>query len=145
MIKSLGRSYLWWPGVDADIEQKVIQCNQCQINQRKLPVLPLHPWEWPGKSWSRINVNYVGPFQGKMFLVIVDSYSKWLDIHVTSSVSVAITIDKLQTTFAGLGLLERIVSSNGTCFSIQEFQNFVKQNGIQHVRVAAYHCCNCRI
>ena len=40
---------LWWPGVDADIEQKVKQCNQCQINQRKLPVMPLHPREWPGK------------------------------------------------------------------------------------------------
>ena len=66
-MKSLARNYLWWPGVDADIEQKVKQCNQYQINQRKLPVMPLHPWEWPPKPWSRIHLNYAGPFQGKMF------------------------------------------------------------------------------
>ena len=93
---------LWWPGVDADIEQKVKQCNQYQINQRKLPVMPLHPREWPGKPWSRIHVDYAGPFQGKMFLAIVDSYSKWLDVYVTSSASSAITIHKVQTTFVAL-------------------------------------------
>ena len=124
-IKSLAHR---WPSVDTDIEQKVKQCNQYQINQRKLPVIPLHPWEWLGKLWSRIHVNYAGSFQGKMFLVIVDSYSKWLDIQVTSSVSSAITIDKLQTTFVVLGLPEMIVSDNGTCFNSQEFQTFVKQN-----------------
>ena len=74
-----------------------------------------------------------------MFLSIVDNYLKWLDIHVTSLASLAITIDKVQTTFTGLNLPEIIVSDNGTCFSSQEFQTFVKQNGIQHVRTAAYH------
>ena len=138
-LKSLACSYLWWPGVDADIEQKAKQCNQCQINQRNLPVMPLHPWEWPGKPWSRIHLDYAGPFQSKMFLVIMDSYSKWLDVHVTNSACSAITIDKLQTTFAALGLPEMIFCDNGTCFSSHEFQTFVKQNGMQHVRTAAYH------
>ena len=107
--------------------------NQCQINQRRLPVMPLHPWQWPAKPWSRIHVDYAGPFQSIMF------YLKWLDVHVTSSASSAITIDKLQTAFAGLGLPVMPVSNNGTCFSGQEFQTFVKQNGIQHVRTKAYH------
>ena len=74
-----------------------------------------------------------------MFLVIVDSYLKWLDVHITSSASSAITIDKFQTTFVTFGLPEMIVSDDGTCFSSQEFQTFVKPNGIQHVRIAAYH------
>ena len=108
--------------MDADIEQKVKQCNQCQINQRKLPVMPLHPWEWPAKPWSQIHVDYAGPFQGKMF------YLKWLDVHVTSSASSAITIDKLQTTFAGLGLPVMSVSDNGICFSSQEFQTKTEFN-----------------
>ena len=50
---------------------------------------PLHPWEWPGKPWSRIHIDYAGPFQGRMFLVIVDSHSKWLEDHVTHSASSA--------------------------------------------------------
>ena len=94
-----------------------------------------HSYLW----WqSLIHVYYAGPLQGKMFLVIVDSYSKWLDVCVTSSASSVITIDKLQTTFTDLGLQEMIVSDNGTCFNSQEFQIFGKQNGIQHVRTTAY-------
>ena len=51
-MKSLAHSYLWWPGGDVDIEQKVKHCNQCQINQRKLLVMLLYPWEWLGKPWN---------------------------------------------------------------------------------------------
>jgi len=138
-MKALAHSYLWWPVLDSDIEQKVKKCIQCQTNQKRLPKAPLHPWEWPDKPWSRIHIDYAGPFQGRMFLVIVDSHSKWLEVHVTHSASSAVTIEKLQTTFAALGLPETIVSDNGTCFSSQEFQTFVKQNGIQHIRTTAYH------
>ena len=126
-MKSLARSYLWWPGVDADIEQKVKQCNQCQIKQTKLPVMLLDPWEWPGKPWSYIYLNHAKPFQGKMFLVIVDSHSKWLNMHVTSSTSSAITSDELQTTFATLVFPNMIFSNNGTCFRSQEFQTIVNK------------------
>jgi len=62
-----------------------------------------------------------------MFLVIVDSHSKWLEVHVTHSASSAVVIEKFQTTFAALGLPETIVSDNGMCFSIKEFQTFVKK------------------
>lgn len=62
-----------------------------------------------------------------------------LEVHVTHSASSAITIEKLQTTFAALGLPETIVSDNGTCFISQEFQTFVKQNSIQHIRKSTYH------
>ena len=42
---------------------------------------PLNPWEWPGRPWSRMHVDYAGPFMGKMFLLIIDAHSKWMDIH----------------------------------------------------------------
>jgi len=86
-----------------------------------------------------MHIDYAGPFQGRMFLIIVDSHSKWLEVGVTHSASSAVIIVKLQTTFTALGLPEMIVSDNRTCFSSQEFQTFVKQNGIQHIRMSAYH------
>ena len=44
-MKSLACSYFWWPGLDAEIEQKVKHCDPCQTNQKKPPLAPLHPWE----------------------------------------------------------------------------------------------------
>lgn len=54
--------------------------------------------------------DYLGLFLGKMFLLIMDSHSKWVKVHVATSATIATTIDKLQITFAALGLPEVIVS-----------------------------------
>ena len=138
-MKRLARSYLWWPGLDTEIESKVKPCVACQSNRKMPATAPLHPWEWPHRPWSRVHIDYAGLFLGRMFLLIVDSHSKWLDVHVTSSSTAAVTIDKLQTTFATLGLPEVLVSDNGSAFCSDEFQVFLKTNGIKHVLTPPYH------
>jgi len=39
------------------------------------------------------------PLPGRMFLIIVNSHSKWLEVHVMQSASLAVTIEKLQDMF----------------------------------------------
>ena len=36
---------------------------------------PLHPWVWPEAPWRRIDIDFAGPFMGKMFFVVVDAHS----------------------------------------------------------------------
>ena len=129
----------WWPKIDKQIEEKVKSCNPCQTNRKTPELAPLHPWEWPDKPWSRIHVDYAGPFLNCMFLLIIDAHSKWLEIHITTASTAAVTIQKLQQTFAALGLPETLVSDNGTAFTTLEFQEFMKQNGITHLITALYH------
>ena len=74
-----------------------------------------------------------------MFLLLVDSHSKWIDVHITNSSTTAVTIEKLQLTFSSLGLPEILVTDNGPSFSSSEFTDFVKANGIQHVKTVQYH------
>lgn len=54
---------------------------ECQKHQKSPPTAPLHPWEWRDSPWSRIHLDYAGPFQGEMFLLILDAHSKWVDIY----------------------------------------------------------------
>ena len=69
--------YVWWPGISQDIESTVRQCEQCQLQQSVPPVAPLRPWSWPTTPWMRLD--YAGPFEGKMILVLIDAHSKWIE------------------------------------------------------------------
>lgn len=69
-MKSLARSYVYWPNIDADIEDFVRKCGSC-ASASKAPVKPI-----PSTPWSRLHVDYAGPVRGKFFLVIVDAHSK---------------------------------------------------------------------
>ena len=138
-MKSLARSYVWWPDMDADIEAKVKNCQLCQQNQKSPPAVPMQPWEWPAQPWSRIHIDYAGPIQGKMLLVAVDAHSKWIEGSVVNSATSAITIQKLRSMFATHGLPRVVVSDNGSVFTSSEFQEFMTKNGIRHIRTAPYH------
>ena len=49
------------------------------------------------------------------------------------------TIQKLQLTFSSLGLQEMLVTDNGPVFASSEFSDFVKANGVQHVKRVPYY------
>ena len=138
-MKSLARKHIWWPNVDRDLEEMVQDCQACQANRQKPPTAPLHPWSWPTGVWQRIHIDFAGPFLGHMFLLVIDSHSKWLEVFVMSSTTSIKTIDTLKSLFARYGLPEQIVSDNGPQFTSDEFKSFCKSNGIRHITGAPYH------
>ena len=73
--------------MDSDIENLVKQCQVCQESRPSPPAAPLHPWEWPSKPWSRIHLDFAGPFLGQNYLVLVDAYSKWMDVVLMKSIT----------------------------------------------------------
>ena len=138
-MKALARSYIWWPGIDQQIENIAQHCGQCEENARQPTRAPLRPWLFPQRPWSRVHVDYAGPTEGKMILVVVDAYSKWIEAKVVHSATTQVTIEQLRGLFATHGLPETIVSDNGTCFTSAEFKQFVTRNNIQHITSPAYH------
>ena len=138
-MKSLARLHVWWPNLDKDIATIVQRCNDCQRSRNKPQPAPLHPWDWPKMPWQRVHIDFAGPFMGKMFLIVVDSHSKWLEVEVMSSITSEATIEKLRDLFARYGIPQQLVSDNGSQFTSQEFTKFMKGNGIKHTLVAPYH------
>ena len=49
------------------------------------------------------------------------------------------TIEVLRNLFARFGIPEQIISDNGAQFVSEEFQAFVRSNGIRHITSAPYH------
>ena len=46
-MKGLARSFVWWPGMDLELENNVKSCPSCQMQQDNPVRGPLYPWEWP--------------------------------------------------------------------------------------------------
>ena len=138
-MKSLARGFVWCPGMDKDIEDHGKGCDVCQVSRHSEVKVPLHRWEWPQRPWERIHVDYAGPFLGRMFLIVVDAHSKWIEVAIVNSATSSTTIERLRQIFATHGLPETMVSDNGTVFSSMEFLEFCSRNHIRHIRTAPYH------
>ena len=79
-MKCLARSLMWWPDMDQAIEDMVRHCSDCQRVQASPPSAPLHPWKWPTCPWAQLHVDFAGPMDGRMYLIVVDAHSKWLEV-----------------------------------------------------------------
>ncbi|KRY20306.1 Uncharacterized protein T12_11201 [Trichinella patagoniensis] len=104
-MKVLTRSYVWWPKLNSEIENLVRTCEQCQQSRASPPHTPVHKWESPRIPWSRIHVDLAGPIYGKNFLIVVDTFSKRLEVRV---------LKKTRHPNHIHGLPDIIVSDNGT-------------------------------
>ena len=105
-----------------------------------LSIALIHPWDHTKSPWVTIHLDFVRPFLGKMFLFLVDSYSKWFDVIPVSNTNTASLVEYLRQSFATHGFLPFVIlTDNGPSFKTNEFKTFVQKNGIKHIFTAPYH------
>ena len=102
IIPKQGRGmYVWWPGIDKEIQECVRTCHDCQINKFAPPVAWMQTWKWPIRPWTRIHLDYVGPFLGR-----IDAHSKQIEAFCVISAT-----------------SETLVTDNRTCFTNDDFEH----------------------
>lgn len=138
-MKAMARSYFWWPGLDSEIENLVNGCVSCLSVRQSPNKCNLHVWEYPKNVWERVHVDFLGPINNKLYLVIVDAHSKWLEVEEVSATSASQTILKLSSLFARFGLPQQVVSDNGPPFTSGEFKSFLKSNGVKQTLSPPFH------
>lgn len=130
-MKSLARSYFWWPGLDKDLEEIANSCENCLTYGNNPQKSNLIPWKWPSSPWERLHLDFMGPVFKKHFLILVDAHSKWLEcIDMNNNITSKRTIEELRPIFSRFGIPKVIVTDNGTSFVSKEFELFLKSNGI---------------
>jgi hypothetical protein len=134
MTKCKGRAHnsVWWPSITSQIESMCNRCATCTLHkpEKREPLLPLSTPE--SVPWSRIGTDLF-EYQKREYLVIVDYGSRWLDFKELSSTTSQAVIRTLSEVFATHGTPSVVMSDNGPQFSSQEFQQFARDWGFDHV------------
>ena len=138
-IKSLARSYVYWPRIDTHIEDTARTCETCAKHGKNLTKIVNHPWAKTSAPFERVHADFAGPFLGSMWLLLVDTYSKWPEIiQMNMNTTSSATIRAFRSIFSRTGLPICLVTDNGPQFISEETERYLKSCGIKHVTVPTY-------
>lgn len=129
--KSRARDVLFWPGMNAEIEDLVKKCQVCQDHQPRNMKEPLHPIEIPSRPWEIVATD-IFELDGCSYLVLVDAYSGFFEVSLLNGTKSYSVITHCKSQFARHGIPDKLVSDNGPQFASQEFSNFAQQYGFHH-------------
>ncbi|XP_054259583.1 uncharacterized protein K02A2.6-like [Macrosteles quadrilineatus] len=136
--KALARSFCYWKGQDKDIEEMIASCRACREKQNAPHKEVTHPWIPATRPWERIHIDFAGPTNGLYFLLVIDAFTKWIEVLPTKCTTATWTVKELRKMFSTFGLPD-LVSDNGRQFTSLEFTSFLEQCGITHKTTAPYH------
>ena len=123
-------SAVWWPGVKQQLENLVHKCPECskaaQAPRQPLICTPLpqHPWEKVASDLFEMD--------GKTYLLVVDYFSRYVEVQTLSTTTSASVIKALKAIFSRHGIPATVVSDNGPQYSSQEFAKFSCEYNFTH-------------
>ena len=97
--KQRANTAAWWPGLTKDIEGMVANCSFCQGQKPTQRKEPLMPSPMPERPWQRIGADLCDQ-DGKRYLIVVDYYSRYLEIANLSNTASYHVIGKLKNIFS---------------------------------------------
>ena len=122
---------IWWPHISKDIKVMVESCAVCQQHRVTQREQPLKPVPLPERPWAQLGADLF-EYKKKMFLVVVDYYSRWIEVKQLTTTTSASVISRLKAIFTTFGIPDVLITDNGPQFSAGEFAAFAKNWGFGH-------------
>lgn len=133
VMKQRLRSKLWWPGMDKDIEKYCKMCYGCQLVSKTQKPEPMKRRELPSQPWEHLSADFLGPLpSGHNLLVVVDYYSRWIEIFILKTITSDKIIKCFKSLFAVHGLPFSIQTDNAQNFNSKELNEYLETHNIEH-------------
>ena len=113
-------------------------CMSCAVAAKSLPI-KFSPWPKTDLPWTRIHVDFAGLLGGCYYLIVVDTYSKWPEVFKYKNPNSEVAIRALHKLFAWFGVVDCIVSDNGTQFTSGDLKEFCEDFQVNHITTPSYH------
>ena len=132
-MKQRLRSKVWWPGIDREAERFCKTCHGCQLVSSPSKPEPIKSTPLPSGPWQDLAIDPLGPLpSGDSVLIVVDYFSRYFEVEVMRSTTSEKVIEFLEKIFTTHGLPLLLRSDNGPQFSSDTFEQYLKNQGIEH-------------
>ena len=127
---------MWWPGLSKELGELVKSCQECCKAQHQRPQ-PLTPSSLPELPWQRVGTDLF-EWKRKHFLIIVDYYSRYVEIAKLQRTTAEEVIAHTKSIFACHGIPEVVISDNGPQFTSQAYAQQAESYQFHHITSSPY-------
>lgn len=130
--KLRAREIVYWPNMNKDISDLIEKCHACCIYKNANVKEPMILRKIPDGPWQTIGVDLFH-FKGSDYLLVIDYYTKYVEVAKLMCTDSAYTISRLKSIFARFGIPgETVFSDNGPQFNSLEMRKFAKEWNFVH-------------
>ena len=124
------RQSVWWPGLSKQLEKLVSNCPvRCRVRVQHAE--PLMPSKFPDLPWQKV-ASDLFVWSGVHYLLVIDYFSRYVEIAKLSGESLTNVIKHLKSIFARHSIPQEVVTDNGPQYASREFSKFAENYGFTH-------------
>ena len=116
--RKIANDTVWRPGIASEM---VENCDHCQSSRPSHQREPLQPTPLPSRPWVRIGADLC-EWKGHQYLIVVDYYSRWIEIFQMTSTTSQLVVSQFKGIFARFGEPTQLVTDNGPQLQSHKFQ-----------------------
>ena len=136
--RARAQTSVYWIGITEAIKEMVASCEHCQRYRKRQSSEPLLPTPLPERPWEKVAMDLYD-YGGNVYLIVVDYYSRFIEIAKLHSTSTKATVSRIKDMFARWGIPVTVVSDNGPQFASGEFAQFAQAYGFKHVTTSPHY------
>ena len=133
---------VYWPRLYAELQDLVLNCQVClkfsQAKRKTKHAKNNLGQELPLVPWTKLATDLFH-FEGDSYLLVVDYTSRFPIVHKLTSMTGKTIARHMQAIFAEQSAPETLVSDNGPCYTLQEFQQLMQALAINHITSSPHY------
>ena len=132
------RERLFWPRLDADINQTRMQCRDCNVNAPSQPAEPQIVTPDPELPFEQVCTDFckIGSF---CYLIYADRFSNWVEVAKMKDQRFQTMKKSMLRWFSTFGVPDEMSSDGGPPYNALEYETFLKAWGIEMRKSSTYY------
>ena len=139
-MKFRANQSVYWPGLDASIQNHGVVCMDCIKHSPSHPPEPLILTPSPDYPFQQVCADYFS-IEQYSYLSIVDRFSGWLCVYhcKNNQMDSKTLVNIFRELFVAYGVSEEVSSDGGPQFKSKEFEDFLMTWGVKWRPSSAYY------